>query len=76
MSAYDTFADAANTGALKVVLYGPKSTTARADQTVAAAVAWTPETLSDRSPGRPPRPGAAVRAINPNSRRDRCTVRS
>ena len=28
MSAYDTFADAANTGALKVVLYGPESTTA------------------------------------------------
>jgi alcohol dehydrogenase len=28
MSAYDTFADAANTGAVKVVLYGPDSTTA------------------------------------------------
>ncbi len=39
MSAYDTFADAANSGALKVVLYGPESTTARAGQTVAAAVA-------------------------------------
>ena len=39
MSAYDTFTDAANSGALKVVLYGPESTTARAGQTAAAAVA-------------------------------------
>ena len=39
MSAYDTFTDAANTGALKVVLYGPNSTSARADQgAVAVAV--------------------------------------
>jgi alcohol dehydrogenase len=29
MAAYDTFADAANTGALKVVIYGADSTTAR-----------------------------------------------
>ena len=39
MSAYDTFADAANTGALKVVLYGSESTTAdtvAAEQTVVA----------------------------------------
>ncbi|HEY2162058.1 MAG TPA: zinc-dependent alcohol dehydrogenase family protein [Solirubrobacteraceae bacterium] len=36
MSAYDTFADAASTGALKVVLYGPNSTSARADQGAAA----------------------------------------
>ena len=29
MAAYDTFADAANTGALKVVICGQHSTTAR-----------------------------------------------
>jgi len=31
MDAYDTFADAANTGALKVVVYGPNSTTVGSD---------------------------------------------
>ena len=39
MSAYDTFADAANSGALKVVLCGPESTTALAGQAAAIAVA-------------------------------------
>jgi alcohol dehydrogenase len=39
MSAYDTFADAANTGALKVVLFGPESSSARSEKTVAGAVA-------------------------------------
>ena len=38
MAAYDAFADAANTGALKVVLYGPESTSAPKDQ-LATAVA-------------------------------------
>jgi alcohol dehydrogenase len=38
MGAYDAFADAANTGALKVVLYGPESTSARKEQ-IATAVA-------------------------------------
>jgi alcohol dehydrogenase len=38
-SAYDVFADAASSGALKVVLYGPESTSARvADTTSAVAV--------------------------------------
>jgi threonine dehydrogenase-like Zn-dependent dehydrogenase len=36
MTAYDTFADAANSGALKVVLYGPESTSAQLTDTVAA----------------------------------------
>jgi alcohol dehydrogenase len=38
MAAYDTFADAANSGALKVVLCGPESTS-RPAQDIAAAVA-------------------------------------
>jgi alcohol dehydrogenase len=38
MAAYDAFADAGNTGALKVVLYGPESTTAPKEQ-LATAVA-------------------------------------
>jgi hypothetical protein len=38
MAAYDAFADAANTGALKVVLYGPESTSAHKEQ-IAGAVA-------------------------------------
>ena len=38
MTAYDTFADAANSGALKVVLCGPESTS-RPTERVAAAVA-------------------------------------
>jgi alcohol dehydrogenase len=38
MAAYDVFADAASTGALKVVLYGPESTSAHKEQ-IATAVA-------------------------------------
>ena len=38
MAAYDAFADAANTGALKVVLYGPESTSPHKEQ-LATAVA-------------------------------------
>ena len=38
MAAYDTFADAANTGALKVVLCGPESTS-RPTQRIAATAA-------------------------------------
>jgi alcohol dehydrogenase len=36
MTAYDTFADAANTGALKTVIYGPESTSAPAERTAQA----------------------------------------
>lgn len=39
MAAYDTFADAANSGALKVVLYGPNGGGGGAEQAPAAAVA-------------------------------------
>lgn len=38
MAAYDAFADAGNTGALKVVLYGLESTSAQKEQ-LATAVA-------------------------------------
>jgi alcohol dehydrogenase len=38
MSAYDTFADAGNTGALKVVLYGPESTSVGVAETAVAAM--------------------------------------
>jgi alcohol dehydrogenase len=39
MAAYDTFADAGNTGALKVVLCGPQSTSKPAENVAGAAVA-------------------------------------
>jgi alcohol dehydrogenase len=39
MSADDTFADAANSGALKVVLFGPESSSARADNAAALTAA-------------------------------------
>jgi len=39
MAAYDTFADAATSGALKVVIYGPHSTTVGAELAAGAALA-------------------------------------